>query len=448
MTRRQVKDIESLYNHVFMISLIQHVSPALTHTYSRKPPRSVFNPKETRWHRFIDELAYLCDSSNGGRTVCSIAVESNLTRPVFWLAAPPHSEQSKLSPGTEHLREILQELKRDALSGTSSGRTARMQITADKIHDLTIQRSVSRIKNYADRFKSYFSTLEPQIEVQNERDQALLRSLKDMRSVVKDHKKICSLAYDFRCSPQRKRLEELMKEHAGTASNTFEDLRHLVGRLGSFMQAARFLAKNAVRFAHSLVDCEVKSIPALRPISTNPVTVELDLQVLIAKICPWLEERNRLSIKDNLETAGPLLQKVRNLVKDGSRPHIHAELQMLQHFVNHDLSFLFEDRYIGCSKPSCYCCAMYMSMHSGEFEQRPCHGNAWLLWSPPLEEGGDLSEESSQIIKTMVDQMNGEVEARIGYGIYGRKRRNDTSTGMSYVRWAETATMVDRDVMD
>ena len=83
-------------------------------------------------------------------------------------------------------------------------------------------------------------------------------------------------------------------------------------------------------------------------------------------------------------------------------PKVHAETLMVEHFYFNQLHFFGNDRYIGCSKPSCYCCDLYLRNHPGNFEARPSHGNVWVKWCLPFE----ADEED--------DAMANEIDGNLG----------------------------------
>ncbi|KAF4626908.1 hypothetical protein G7Y89_g11247 [Cudoniella acicularis] len=65
------------------------------------------------------------------------------------------------------------------------------------------------------------------------------------------------------------------------------------------------------------------------------------------------------------------------------RPRVHAELNLLEYFHMNRLPFVDDDRFIGCSKPACYCCYHYISLHPGGFVRPSSHGIRYLNWRPP-----------------------------------------------------------------
>jgi hypothetical protein len=76
---------------------------------------------------------------------------------------------------------------------------------------------------------------------------------------------------------------------------------------------------------------------------------------------------------------------------------VHAEIAMLEHFQAHGLTFLNNDRYIACSKPSCYCCQWYMSSRQMKLQPRLCHSNVWIKWSPVVSTEDHHNNDRSAI---------------------------------------------------
>ncbi|KAI0154147.1 hypothetical protein GGR57DRAFT_467386 [Xylariaceae sp. FL1272] len=62
------------------------------------------------------------------------------------------------------------------------------------------------------------------------------------------------------------------------------------------------------------------------------------------------------------------------------KPQIHAEIQVLEHFYAGKLRHFDNDRYIGCSKPACYCCHLYISHHPARYVVPQTSHNLWLNW--------------------------------------------------------------------
>lgn len=118
-----------------------------------------------------------------------------------------------------------------------------------------------------------------------------------------------------------------------------------------------------------------------------------------------------------------------------NEPYVHAEIQMLHHFHRQRLTFANGVAYIGCSKPSCYCCALYMHYHPQNVLRRPYHGNVWVKWIlPSCNETFSKHEES--IVKKMVGQMRSDFSS----GVFRMQtsRGFESTTGISPTQPAGT----------
>jgi len=116
------------------------------------------------------------------------------------------------------------------------------------------------------------------------------------------------------------------------------------------------------------------------------------------------------------------------------KPRIHAELLLLAHFYHRDLEFVNKDRYIGCSKPSCYCCDLYIRCHPGNFVVRPSHGNLWMNWRapvPPLDDDKAAQKHTAKVLNDMVKYVRRDVLFQIESKQPRRSRVPDSTTGIS-----------------
>ena len=92
------------------------------------------------WHKYLDQLSWLCDHKSGGQTVSSIAVQATAQGPFYWLAA-------NLDPSTRalsHLEYILREL-----GGLHTLSPDEQQMVEDAIVAQSISLSSERVKNYS-----------------------------------------------------------------------------------------------------------------------------------------------------------------------------------------------------------------------------------------------------------------------------------------------------------
>lgn len=117
--------------------------------------------------------------------------------------------------------------------------------------------------------------------------------------------------------------------------------------------------------------------------------------------------------------------RVQNQVK--SKSMTHAELVMLDKISQEDdFQFAFGVRYIGCSKPSCYLCDLYMKHHPLKLDHGPCHGNIFSNWCRPSG-----THEEVEVLKKMTDSMRQDFEAQLAVDVSDLESAFDSITGLS-----------------
>jgi len=116
------------------------------------------------------------------------------------------------------------------------------------------------------------------------------------------------------------------------------------------------------------------------------------------------------------------------------RPRVHAELTLLDKFWTQDLKFVDGDRYIGCSKPACYCCYHYIHTHPGRFVVPHSHNNNYLNWKAPDVYDAGLVKIRENIINDMAKKIRNEVTAQILERRGPARCRPDSLTEISTVR--------------
>ncbi|RVX73267.1 hypothetical protein B0A52_02909 [Exophiala mesophila] len=124
------------------------------------------------------------------------------------------------------------------------------------------------------------------------------------------------------------------------------------------------------------------------------------------------------------------------------KPRPHAELLVLEHFHQNRLEFTANERYIGCSKPSCYCCHIYMQCHPGRFSLRPTHGNLWIQWAPPLalppasrnpNAPRPQNHHTFKMLQAMLIPIRLDLQEQIMSRRPKRRKEPDSTTGISSV---------------
>ncbi|KAJ5726660.1 uncharacterized protein N7483_008017 [Penicillium malachiteum] len=129
------------------------------------------------------------------------------------------------------------------------------------------------------------------------------------------------------------------------------------------------------------------------------------------------EELNRVLAKDLCKT----------------KTRVHAELLVLDHFEQSQGRFLFEqDRYIGCSKPACYLCHLFISNHPGRYSHPASHQKLYPAWRlPDIPVNGPNAALRFQNQKTVLELMTRAVRHSLDNDVStsaGRRMHHPDST--------------------
>ena len=189
----------------------------------------------------------------------------------------------------------------------------------------------------------------------------------------------------------------------------FSLVRHYIGRLGSHFRAARILVAAGRRMPDLFDNFVIEIRPSPKPPSSPPPTDHLTtLDGIIKRILSkdHAEVKKYQGALAFMNAKFDILDRLLAIYKDKTfKPRVHAELILLEFFYKNHLTFIDDDRFIGCSKPACYCCYHYISAHPGGFVRPPCYGIRYINWRPPDFNPMDASEKKhrqdilNQIIK-------------------------------------------------
>ncbi|QSS55208.1 hypothetical protein I7I53_03028 [Histoplasma capsulatum var. duboisii H88] len=397
---------------------------------------------------FLNELAYVCDYDKGGDTVTAIGLESTPQGCTFWVASNT-SPTAKIIP---FLKLLLQTLERIANSKAPG------QGDKEDIAKLCISFGSRRIKKYRSLFSRELAGCRKFIAANKEGLGGLELWLQRFcNSDPNDLVYLCNLAFENRKSSDMRHLKELCDEPPYKASkdaihNKFGRLRHYIGRLAHHIRAANSLVSNASKLRHLLNGFSIRAIttPAraewLPPIDEAAVRGKTLLDKVLVRMLPAkspqlgfyqqelrkMDEATQVSYRFLIPYTDPTV-----------RPRVHAEVQVLEHFHEKALEFEDSDRYIACSKPSCYCCKLYFRYHPGNFEEPTSHCKIYLNWrSPDVSLKSDAGaangeeENESQILqRNILNAMIREIRKDALHQIAGKQKPSnwhpDSHTGIT-----------------
>ncbi|KAJ5814099.1 uncharacterized protein N7503_000849 [Penicillium pulvis] len=118
-----------------------------------------------------------------------------------------------------------------------------------------------------------------------------------------------------------------------------------------------------------------------------------------------------------------------------SKTRVHAELLVLDHFEQTRGRFLFEqDRYIGCSKPACYLCHLFITCHPGKYAIPPSHQKLYTAWRlPDIHASGSNAairyRDQKDILSRMTDTVRRNLTNDIATSAGRRMNHADSTAG-------------------
>lgn len=257
----------------------------------------------------------------------------------------------------------------------------------------------------------------------------LLERLRSFFDNVPFNQDLITSAYEFRSKPERIQLKNVIKGNPSVEA--WRMIRHYIGRLGSWAKAANFILRVATRAWYLQQGIKVEIVKSMRaPKWTVPEEPFTFKDALRRQSLFYDSERLVQSVRSSRSDLAQVLEE-RAITPDFGLS-VHAEITMLEHFHANGLVFAGQDRYVGCSKPSCFCCNLYMRQSIFQLEPRSSHLNIWTKWSPPLHpKESDMRNHVVEIIRSMTKSIRHEVEHHIVRGSGHRRRKLDSLTDLS-----------------
>lgn len=270
---------------------------------------------------------------------------------------------------------------------------------------------------------------------------------------------LCVLAFEQLHSPQVYQLERLSVSEA-TASGPFmenkpfKEVRHHLGRLAKYIRVVKQLMDDSRHLQDLFEPFLVGMIPVPEAVPLPLYDGHINLESILGRILHQDDPRrqNMGDMISTLERITPAPGVEANIIKtfqtQDISPQVHAEVQLLEFFspIGDDIGrkFASGDRFIGCSKLSCFCCKLYFQHHPSRPVQRESHDNHWPQWSPPrlpngIKNAGYPAQRTlmhkviKEIGEVALDRINGLVQASV--------RHADSVTGI-------TRSVVEMDVQD
>ena len=407
--------LTDFYDTLFVQCLLQHSSKrrdAPAHTRSLDRPAST----ESAWHKFLDHLAFLCDWGRAGKTVASVGAQELDGRVVFRLSA----RRLNRDQAAIHLGRAIASL-RASLELRGDGKLA----TGRAIASHTIECSEDKVHNYHNRLRDAFKGMDElcgdgPCQVYSKAQLKLTCLDADLVDYIRRNipscnqlEGLCSWPYAFRFDAAHRLLRlRLTQQRCERLSSIY----HLIGRLGYWHKAAFSLVRNSINFADVLRRATVSLLEVDESGSDPRPRLDRDLESLALRVLPNFRGTALSSaLVRSMRSSTDLL----NWFGDRSvkcRPH--AEAVVTDWFFSTEAKFVDDDRYVGCSKPSCFCCVLYLKLHPAKMRPRPSHGKIWVQWSFPqspssVKKVGDRDAETLALVLRMTSEMQLQIRESV-----------------------------------
>jgi hypothetical protein len=406
---------------------------------------------ETELRRsFVDKLAYICDFKKGGSTVTALALQKTYQGVTFWIGANETIKPKVIG----FLQQILQVLKN---VDSTSRETTETQLLAlivpfNKVrldyYWSAVKRNLPLCIERLDNLEGSAGKLFIKVtlsQLTNLDAKPSSKELKVLKNLLSGLLKLSKTRVDLvrECFEARKRklsaFETLAQLTAsGNAySKFFDDIRHLLGRLGEHLKAIKTIVSAALRFPAILDGFEIKAraSPPAKCYFQSSHSITLD--GIASRI--FTKDDEIIHYQEALETLqrtsdGALLDCLQQECLFKTR--IHAELLLADFFYWNQFDFVGDDPYIGCSKPACFNCFQYILAHPGNFVLPACHNKLYLVWrSPDVIDDKVPVEFASKIREAITSKMNSSIRAELRRQIDGRYAKKaaqyDSVTGTS-----------------
>lgn len=238
-----------------------------------------------------------------------------------------------------------------------------------------------------------------------------------------------------------------------TRHEAFERLYKLLGKLGKPLKSSKTLTEAATKLAQDFAQgFTVKTVPSSVPQplpfrGKKEATIESIVHRMFSDPSKKTEFMDRLTslVSREGEEMNSFLQRER-----ATKTKVHAELLLIDHFERNSCNFLGQgEKYIGCSKPACYLCHMYITQHLSRYTIPASHNKVYVGWRPPdvyvrEPSASTLLRVQERILLRMIDLVREDLDSEIKSRNMRLPYHTDSTTGITTtlesMRLAQTDT--------
>jgi hypothetical protein len=221
-------------------------------------------------------------------------------------------------------------------------------------------------------------------------------------------------AYVDLCHDMRVAELNHIKKYSAATTDEFAKLAHYIWRLGATRSAADTVVEAMI------------TVPSLRRISSDirRVTTPETIDKTVHSSCISPHEVLYGAIEDSktsnplqcehafkrlLELDPPTTRPIKKKMAAGERiiTRVHAELQIADTYSRlQDMKFVDDDKYIGCSKPACYFCYLWLCNHKHYYVPPATH---YKIISGCRGPDDNLNQSGASVLIEMYSKMSREI---------------------------------------
>jgi hypothetical protein len=225
-----------------------------------------------------------------------------------------------------------------------------------------------------------------------------------------------------------------------TRHETFERLYKLLGKLGKPLRSSKTLIEAATKLAQDFaqgftVKTVRSSVSQQLPFrSKKEATIESTVHRMFSDSSKKTEFMDRLKslMSWKGEEIDSFLQHERT-----TKTRVHAELLLIDYIERNSCNLLGQgEKYIGCSKPACYLCHMYITQHPSRYTIPASHNKVYVAWRPPdvyVRESGasGLLQVQERILLRMIELVRNDLDSEIKSRNMRLPFHTDSTTGIT-----------------
>ncbi|KXH32469.1 hypothetical protein CNYM01_01017 [Colletotrichum nymphaeae SA-01] len=378
---------------------------------------------------FVEKLAQVCDNERGGKTVTSFTVLEGEDGPEFVFASN-HRDADELSE--------TQQFAEDTLTLVGKNPTGlKPRPLAKQVLWKILLFNLPRLGIYLDNVGRY---LDACIDDCDRRDasEGLKEELLNLKKKADFPRDLTSgnVQDKFLCDCEKlikgvvaiknTQIDQAIMRNAKdgeiSESKSWSELRHYLGRLLSFRQAADAIIGTHERLPKLFHDFKFTAVPSSED-AARPMTKSKSITAasIIENMIPVDEEEER---KEFLQHAVEMqkfgLDSIiqRQIGKRTFRPRVHAEVLVHSYLLSRDLQhprdYFNSWKYIGSSKPTCRLCHYYFSAHPDRMQVRKSHFNLYPNWRLPgvfeCADSGVPDAKTQRLLEKITENVHDDVK--------------------------------------